>query len=204
MSTKPEDEMPPLGIDEALAEAGVALYPPAFQTAIRFILEHETEFTKGHYGDYNHVRTEDVPGDNGSTTRYGIDKTSHPRVDVAGLTLNDAIDIYWHEFQQHQCDKLPDKLAIAAFDVWVNGGHANEWLQAAFNANRGDQPELAEDGNLGPVSLAALAGCDQDAVLNDFCNYREQRFRRLAERPSLAQFKAGWLQRSTDLRALLS
>ena len=54
----------------------------------------------------------------GGTTKYGIDQASHPGVDVANLTQDQAVAIYHQEWLAHNLDALPDKLAIAAFDVW--------------------------------------------------------------------------------------
>lgn len=192
-------------IEQTLAESTLANYPDAFQTAMDFILPHETVFEHGHQGDYDHVRTENVPGDNGGATRYGIDQSSHPGVDIDSLDLDAALAIYWKEWQQHECDLLPDKLAVASFDVWVNGGHANVWLQHAYNeTNDPSAAELSEDGNLGPESLRALANSDQDEVLRVFLEQRQARFNRLAQKPSQGGFLAGWTNRNEDLAALLA
>ena len=192
-------------LDQALSELDLTAYPEAFVTAMRFILPHETEFHHGAQGDYDHVRTENVPGDPGGQTRYGIDKASHPRVNIDGLDLDAALAIYWKEWLNHDLNELPDKLAIAAFDVWVNGGHANVWLQHACNeTNAPDDEELTEDGNLGPASIAALAACDQDAVLRVFLEQRQARFATLARKLNYAQFLDGWTNRNEDLAALLA
>lgn len=175
----------------------------AFNLAISFILPHETEFQSGHYGDYAFARTEDVPGDSGGLTKFGIDQGSHPSVDIAALDKDGAVSIYHQEWRRRNLDLLPDKLAVTAFDVWVNGGSASLWLQQAFNETHPSQA-LNEDGSLGPASLNALANCDVPAVLNGFCTLRENRFRRLAQNPNRAKFLKGWMQRSTDLRALLA
>ena len=176
----------------------------AFQTSIEFILPHETEFRRGHFGDYDYSVTEDVAGDSGGLTKFGIDQSSHPNVDIAALDKAGAVEIYHDEWRAHNLDALPDKLAIAAFDVWVNGGHANLWLQHAYNLTHPDSEPLAEDGNLGPRSLAALADSDQDAILAEFLRERDERFETLAQKPSRAKFLAGWEQRDTDLAALLA
>lgn len=190
-------------LETALAETSFASYPEAFQTAMRFILPHETEFEKNHYGDYDHVRTENVDGDSGGATRYGVDKQAHPHLDVDNLDLAGALEVYHDEWLSHKLDQLPPKLAVAAFDVWVNGGHANEWLQQAYNATN---PEnlLAEDGQLGPASIAALEDCDADAVLEWFLRLRQGRFDRLAQKAGLAKFLNGWTKRNNDLAALLA
>ena len=194
-----------MNLTEALAASTITNYTTAFQTAMTFILPHEVEFEHGDYGDYDHIRTENVAGDNGGATRYGVDAESHPGIDVDNLDLDAALAIYWSEWQKHECDLLPDKLGIAAFDVWVNGGHANVWLQHAYNETNAPEDEaLAEDGNLGPASIAALAACDQDAVLRVFLEQRQARFATLARKLNYAQFLDGWTNRNEDLAALLA
>ena len=189
-------------LDQALAESDLGSYPDAFQAAMRFILPHEVEFEKGHRGDYDHIRTENVAGDSGGATKYGVDAQAHPHTDVAGLDLNGALAIYAGEWSGHNLDQLPDKLAVAAFDVWVNGGKANQWLQRACNVV--GCLALAEDGNLGPASIAALAECDESEVLRLFLRYRQERFNRLAQQAHNAQFLEGWTNRNDDLAALLA
>src|SRR3954469_21716386 len=93
-------------------------YSHAFLRAIDFILPHETEFVRGHWGDYSDekfVRTENVAGDGGGATRYGIDSRSHPGIYIPSLTRSEAIAIYWKEWLMHRLDLLPEKLAIASF-----------------------------------------------------------------------------------------
>jgi len=180
-------------------------YSQAFNDGINFVLPHEDEYARGHWGDPNFVVTEDVPGDTGGLTKYGIDQASNPGVDIANLTQDQAIQIYWnHYWNAHNLDSLPEKLAICCFDVWVNGGHANLWLQHAINQT-GYQPHLAEDGSLGPVSLAAAAVCDQAAVVSGFISERNARFVALANaHPNDQQFLKGWEQRDSDLAVYLT
>ena len=108
-------------------------YSPAFLKAIQFVLPHEEEFARNHWGDENFVITENVSGDSGGVTKYGIDASSHPGVDIANLTRDQAIAIYHDEWMWRNMDALPEKLSIAMFDVWVNGGFAVLWLQTAIN-----------------------------------------------------------------------
>src|SRR6202007_182545 len=91
-------------------------YSPAFLKAIAFVLPHEEEFARGHWGDENFVVSEHVPGDAGGTTKWGIDAASHPGVDVDDLTRDQAITIYNEEWKWRNMDALPEKLAVAMFD----------------------------------------------------------------------------------------
>ena len=73
--------------------AGTSTYSEAFLRAVAFILPHEEEFARGHWGDENFVIPENVSGDSGGWTKYGIDASSHPGVDVKDLTRPQAIAI---------------------------------------------------------------------------------------------------------------
>lgn len=181
-------------------------YSPNFLRAISFILPHETEFQRGHFNDWTEssVRTENVAGDSGGVTRYGIDKSSHPGIDVAKLTQDDAVKIYWTEWLRHRLDLLPDRLAIAAFDVYVNGGYPIRWLQHAYNTTHQEVKLLVEDNQLGPITIATLGKANQDALLRIFLTERDERFRNLAVNPTRAKFLDGWLARDTDLERFLN
>ena len=181
-----------------------------FERAISFVLPHENAYARGHWGDENYVVTENVAGDGGGKTRWGIDAAGNPGVDIDHLTKADALLIYHHKYWlAHNLDALPEKLAICAFDVWVNGGHATRWLQHAYNTapSLGRHGFLAEDGVMGSMTLSALQQASPlvvDEMAAIFLQQRDERFRALAERPSQARFLAGWLQRDQDLRKFLT
>jgi lysozyme family protein len=190
------------------ASAARTSYSDAFNKAIAFILPHEEEFARGHWGDENFVVTENVAGDSGGLTKYGIDHASHPGVDIANLTRAQAIAIYHDEWKWRNLDALPEKLAVALFDVWVNGGYAVKWLQTALNKFFVPAPglhPLIVDGDLGAKTLAAVATCDQGAVLRYFINERDARFESLAANNRQGrQFLKGWEQRDRDLATYLA
>jgi lysozyme family protein len=55
---------------------------------------------------------------------------------------------------------------------------------------------IAVDGNIGPVSVAALGACDEVKLYNLYILSLQKRFKRLALLwPSNRQFLAGWLRR---------
>lgn len=180
-------------------------YTPAFLRALQFILPHEDEYARGHWGDPNFVVAENVDGDSGGVTKYGIDQASHPEVKVADLTYDQAVAIYWQEWLLHRLDLLPANLAIALFDVYVNGGHPIEWLQIALNALEFLGTPVDVDDHLGPQTLGVVSRCNLVPVLKYFLQERDARFRLLAAKyANDQQFLAGWLQRDTDLTTFLS
>jgi lysozyme family protein len=177
-----------------------ANYSQKFLRSIDFILPHEEEFARGHWGDENYVIAENVSGDSGGVTKYGIDASSHPGVDIANLTRDDAVAIYWAEWGKYNIEALPEKIAIAQFDVRVNGGPAAKWLQTTLNEIEGEN--LVVDGVIGPETQDAANRCDQDAFCRYFITLRDERFERLAT-GSRAKFLEGWEQRDRDLEKFL-
>lgn len=180
----------------------------AFEKAIAFVLPHETEFEPGHFGDYAHARTENVPGDGGGLTKFGIDQRSHPKVDIAALDKDGAVEIYKANYwDRHSLGLYPAPIAIALFDIFVNGGHPIEWLQRAMNDLDRLPSRLTEDGDPGPKTFAALellTGEDIRAVWKSMLAQRAERFKRLAESPRMAKFLKGWLARNDDLGKMLA
>jgi lysozyme family protein len=173
---------------------------PKFLRAIAFILPHECEYARGHWGDLNFVVPENVSGDAGGVTKWGIDARSHPGVDIAGLDYKGALSIYDSEWRKRSLDFLPEKIAVCLFDVFVNGGSARQWLQIALNqiCHAG----LVVDGQMGPATLAAAHTCDEDAVVRYFIQERDERFNRIAKGHN-AKFLEGWLDRDRDLKKFL-
>lgn len=178
----------------------------AFEKALGFVLPHESEYARNHWGDVDFIVSEDVPGDSGGVTKFGIDQASHPNVDIEHLTLAQATAIYRDEWDSHRLDLLPEKLAILAFDVFVNGGFAIRWLQHAYNLTADHDALLVEDGDMGPATIKALGACPPeqiDAIAKGFIEERNGRFRVLAQSPDRKKFLNGWLQRDADLEKLL-
>ena len=183
-------------------------YSRSFLDAMRFVLAWETAFQKGHADDYNFVFTENVAGDSGGRTRYGVDQANHPKVDVPHLSLAGALEVYhagdW-DAVQGDAQPLP-ALALVAFDATVNqGAHlAGLWVQAAAGV-----PTDKRDGIIGPGTLACIrahlaanpAGHGED-MLRAVQAARVARYRSLAHGKN-AKFLPGWLNRTTALSHLL-
>ena len=118
----------------------------------------------GREGDYsNH------PADRGGPTRWGVteqvaraygykgDMRTLPRETAAAI----YIARYWTEPNFHLVAARYEKVAEELFDTGINMGQsvAARFLQRALNVlNRGavDYPDLAVDGRLGAISMAAL------------------------------------------------
>ncbi len=127
------------------------------------------------------------PRDPGGETRYGISKRSYPAVDIKNLTREAAIGIYRQDFWNRiQGDQLPRSVAFQALDAAVNHGIENSvrWLQRASGA--------ADDGHIGPLTLAAIQRADPaDLVLR----FNGERLRFYAKLASFDAFGRGWINR---------
>lgn len=116
------------------------------------------------------------PDDPGGTTKFGIDKRSHPQEDIKNLTLERAREIYFVEYwQAGGCEKLPAKLGEVVFNCRVN---------------------------CGPGRVAKILAITKDA--SGFVDEQEAFYRRLAAaRPKSQKYLKGWLNRTRALRKRL-
>jgi len=170
-----------------------------FEKSLAFVLKHETEFEKGHYGDMDFVRTEHDPHDAGGTTRFGIDQRSHEGVDIDKLTVEQATQIYRKDYWgKGNCQELPWPISLAHFDGCVNVGinRATKILQEAVGAN--------SDGSFGPATKRALIeACNKSSprdIAEKISQGRRTYYCNLAsKRPEMERYLNGWLNRCTDL-----
>lgn len=125
--------------------------------------------------------------DPGGETQYGISKRSYPALDIKALTLADAKGIYKRDFwDRAQCDKLAPVLAFQVFDAAVNSGigQSIRFLQRAVG--------VADDGSVGPMTLAAIQRRDSAELVARFNAERLEFMTKLTTWPV---FGAGWARR---------
>jgi lysozyme family protein len=130
------------------------------------------------------------PRDPGGETKFGISKRAYPQVDIKNLTLDAAKDIYKRDYwDRAQCDKLPPQVAYLLFDAAVNSGigQAIRFLQRAVN--------LADDGVIGPMTLAAVGRSDAEAISARFLG---QRLEFMTKLTTWDTFGKGWARRIAD------
>ena len=97
------------------------------------------------------------PADAGGATRFGISARAYPGVDIATLTRDAAVKIYWDEWWlRFGFAQLPAAVAAKTFDLAVNmgAGNAIECLQRALRASG---VPVTEDGAIGPATASAAA-----------------------------------------------
>ena len=135
----------------------------------------------------------DDPRDPGGATKYGICQRSYPKLDIPGLTLDQAKAIYRGDYWNPVCgDDLPPPLALLIFDAAVNNGvrRAAQWLQIAVGET--------QDGVIGPVTLAAIqAKAGKGAEL--LAEFQARRMAYMASLPGWTVFGLGWSRRLAAL-----
>lgn len=139
----------------------------------------------GHEGGYVND-----PADPGGETKWGISKRAYPDLDIAALTRDDARAIYRRDlWEKHQLAALPEAVAFQVFDFAVNSGTetAVRKLQQAVG--------VADDGHVGPVTLAAIAAMSAHDVL---VRYLAARLKFLAKLTVWDRFGRGWANRIAD------
>lgn len=145
----------------------------------------------------------DHPADKGGPTKWGITQQSwssyigRPATpdDVRSIDEQQARKFYTEVYvTRPSFDKIADAdLCELVIDCGVNHGvgTAATWLQAAA----GTRP----DGEVGPLTLAALAGKDPVSVYLRICAYRTRLYGRLVtNNHSQAVFAAGWNNRVAE------
>jgi lysozyme family protein len=158
-----------------------------FDCIIKFVLDAEGGYT-------------DDPVDPGGETNYGIDKRSHPDVNIKELTIEEAKDIYFTEYWvKFNCEQYDKPVGEVYFDCCVNTGakQSNKFLQRAV----GTEP----DGIVGPKTLAAIYGADAYKLAFKVIDQRQIFYENLAaNRPPLKKFLKGWANRNDNLRKYIA
>lgn len=148
----------------------------------------------GHEGGYVFS-----PSDPGGETRWGVTQRVARANGYSGsmraLPRETAKAIYRSEYWNAiQADKLPEALRFEVFDAAVNSGvkQAVIWLQGLAG--------VAQDGALGPVTLAAVARLDGARAAAAYTGIRLQF---MTDLPIWGMFGRGWARRlAANLRAM--
>ncbi|AYO83646.1 glycoside hydrolase family 108 protein [Methylobacterium brachiatum] len=159
-----------------------------FERALALALVHE-----GGYVDH--------PADPGGATNLGVtigtlsDWLGRPatKAEVKALTKATVAPIYRRNYWNAvRGDELPSGIDYCVFDFAVNSGkgRAIPSLQRALS--------VADDGKLGPLTLAAAASKDAGQTIERICADRLAFLRRLSTWPT---FGRGWSARVEGVRA---
>lgn len=161
----------------------------SYDEAFARLIDHEGEFqddpedrgnwTKGRVGEGQLLGT-----------KYGISAMTYPTEDIKNLTLQRAKFLYKRDFWDvMRGDHLPFALAFQMFDAAVNHGPGNaiRILQRAVG--------VVDDGDLGPLTGAAVNRHDTDDLLMMFLAERIRFFTHIS---TFNRFGRGWMRRVAD------
>jgi lysozyme family protein len=166
-----------------------------FTTAFQFTLGAEGGFTKDPTDKGNWtggaVGAGELKG-----TKYGISAASYPDLDIANLTLDQAMAIYRSSYwDKLQGDKLPLAVARVAFDTAVNSGVG----ETAILLQRIVGTYV--DGDIGDKSVAAINKADPVPLAQELLVQRVL----LDSQASQWQIdKVGWVRRAIALACLIT
>lgn len=132
----------------------------------------------------------DHPSDPGGLTNFGISLRAYPdlgRDGILKMTAKKAATIYKRDYwEKVQCDAFPPSLRLPLFDSAVNQGTktAIKLMQTALG--------ITSDGDLGPITLKAVAEADEDDLL---INFLAERARHYGSLSTFKTFGRGWMRR---------
>ncbi len=141
------------------------------------------------------------PADPGGATKFGILQRDWPEVDIASITVEQAIAWY----QPNYWNKAPysaltnQQVASKLFDMHVNCGLKTAVMvaQQALGFSVADV-----DGNFGPATLAAINAADPSSFLAQVIILLDQHYNHLVQLHSgLQKFLGGWIARAGRLPA---
>jgi lysozyme family protein len=168
-----------------------AQYPAQFVAAVGQVLADEGGLTLN-------------LDDPGGVTKFGISAREYPTLDIAALTRDDAIAIYYRDWWlKFGFDRLEGGAAAKTFDLAVDIGpdHAIKCVQRALRACK--RP-VAEDGVIGDETAAATFAVPAFALAAALRSEAAGYYRTVAalsrsKRPNGdRQFLAGWLNRAYE------
>jgi len=167
-----------------------------FKPAFEFVLQHEDS-----------TRSGKVTVDAGGRTRFGIAEKFHPGLPEEFFTgpaedaLAEAEKIeereYWDAMRLAEVEN--QNVANKLFDMGVNMGvrQASVYAQRAINALATVDARVAEDGVIGPKTLAAINAADPIAYYQLLRQFSAAYYRHLAAvNPAQAVNLKGWLKRA--------
>jgi len=169
-------------------------YTAEFCHAVRFVLIEEGALYADGSPKPNLGYIHD-PKDAGGETKGGISKRAFPSIDIASLTLDSIVNLYYSRYwKPAYCLEWSGAVALYTFDAAVQHGVTNALLMLQEIVG------TKADGKIGPASRAAIHGCDVEYLCARY-GLRRARFyaRILLKNTSQGRFIEGWHNRLVNL-----
>lgn len=132
--------------------------------------------------------------DPGGETKYGISKRAYPNLEIKGLTVAQAEQIYERDYWNTLYAQIQSQdIATRLLDHGVTSGTetAVKIIQRAVGVD--------PDGIFGPATLRAINSKDPEKLLQDFRARRAVYYAEVAmERPAEAAFLLSWMRRAVQ------
>jgi lysozyme family protein len=131
------------------------------------------------------------PDDNGGETNWGISVRAHPELKgrIKSLTKSEAKTIYRNAyFTPSKIAKYPAKVRLAVFDGAIHHGVKGNNMIVQRALNRLGH-KLVVDGEIGPITLAAVKATDP---LTFLATYSRQRLELFKKHEDYGWAGAGW------------
>ena len=199
ISTYPKSRLlgyrwPKEGVGSDGPAARVKVVQPEFERALKHVLEFEGGWTNDPQdpgGPTNKGITLEVYAENKGVK---VSRRNHHalmkelREIPDGLVREIYLKRYW---LRAGCEGFPSAVAFIHFDAAVNHGptRAIKMVQQVVGVD--------VDGEIGPISLAAINNGDLRAIVNGYANLRDRFYRSLHHFP---RFGRGWLRRLVAAR----
>lgn len=120
-------------------------------------------------------------------TKFGIAANTYPDIDIEHLTLAAAKKLYYRDWWlKIGADQLPPAVAFQMWQFAVNAGmgSARRALQFAVG--------VAQDGKVGPLTLAAVARADENDIVLRFNAFALEHYTSLS---TWQTYGRGWARR---------
>lgn len=179
------------------------------KAAVDFVLRQEDSTLSG-------IITH-TPGDLGGTTRFGLTRANHPELDTLGffdpsMPASKALPIAEQSYVEGYANPLrianisSQALATALLSFAVNEegtGVRGKAVQILQEAARSLGATIAEDGAMGPGTIAAINACGPNRMLALFCQDQQAHYESIvAANPTQAKFINGWTNRVNAVATL--
>lgn len=158
-----------------------------------------------------------TPGDLGGTTRFGLTRANHPKLDALGffdasMPAATALPLAEETYAEEYANPLliaqivDQGVATALLSFAINeegAGDKGRAVKILQDSCRALGASIAADGEEGPATVAAVNACGPKMLLALYCENQIAHYNAIvAANPSQVKFIKGWVNRANELAAL--